>query len=113
MANSLAVGSQAVAGLGTFVNTIVTAGMYTVEVKTTLPASSGVQIVLKQNASTLITVGGTTDDPTPTQQSIGAMTSVNAAAGDTISVVLSSANAVDSIPNAVKSVVNLFQGFGG
>lgn len=111
MANDLQLNtSTPVAGLGTFVYTTTTTGMYTVDCQSTLPLSSALQIVLKQNSTTLLTSGGASTNPTPTQQSIGARTQVQATAGDTISVVLSSANAVDAFPNSVKSTVNLFQG---
>lgn len=121
MANSLQMNlANPVSGLGTFQYTVLTAGPVTVECKSTLPwspagsaqQSSNVSIVIKQNASALVTVGGDVKDPTPTQGSIGAATSFQAAVNDVISVVLASSNAIDSIPNNVKSTINLFQGIG-
>ncbi len=112
MANSLQVNqSGSIAGLGTFSFTVVTAGPYTIACNSTVPPSSGLQIVLNQNSTPLVTVGGVSTDPTPTQQSIGTSARVNALVGDVISAVLSSANAVDNFPNSVKSVINLYQGF--
>jgi hypothetical protein len=127
MANSLSLGAQSVAGLGTFSYTVVTAGLYTLSCKTTLPyeqgtynnssvtpsVASAVQIVLSQtgSVSSSVTVGGSSQNPTPTQPSIGTSIRVNAAAGDVLSAVLSSANAIDSVPNMVKSNINLYQGY--
>jgi len=124
MANSLGLNSNAVAGLGTFAYTVVTPGMYSLNVQSTLPYESGtyndssvvpsvasaLQIVIKQNASTLVTVGGAATNPTPTQPSLSAGFKIQAVAGDVLSVVLSSANAIDNQPNSVKSNINLFLG---
>lgn len=127
MANSLALGAQSVVGLGTFSYTVVTAGLYTLGCKSTLPyeqgtynnssvtpgVASALQIVLSQtgSVSSSVTIGGAATNPTPTQPSIGTNLRINAAAGDVLSVVLSSANAIDSVPNNVKSAVNLYQGY--
>lgn len=102
--------SNPVAGLGTSTYNVLTAGVYFVEVKSTIPLASALQIVINQNGSPIVTSGGTATDPTPTQESIGAACSIQCAAADVITVVLSSANAVDGLPNAVKSIVNLYQG---
>lgn len=125
--NSLSLGSSAVAGLGTFSFTVVTAGLYTLACNSTLPYTSGtsvnsqgpqpvdsnLQIVLSQTGSTSasVTIGGATANPTPSQPSMGTSIRVNAAAGDVLSVVLSSTAAIDSVPNNVKSAVNLYQGY--
>lgn len=112
MANTLLMNSgNAVEGLGTQTYTIVNAGITQVGIQTTLPLGSGVQIVINQNGSPLFTIGGAANDPTVTQPSIGGSVSFQAAAGDSLTVVLTSANAVDKIPNAVKSTITLFQGF--
>lgn len=127
MANSLSLGAQSVAGLGTFSYTVVTAGLYTITCKSTLPyeqgtfnnssvtpsVASALQIVLSQtgSASNSVTVGGAATNPTPTQPSIGTSIRINAAAGDVLSAVLSSANAIDVVPNNVKSNINLYQGY--
>lgn len=111
MSNSLQANiSQPVAGLGDFTFTIVTAGIYTVQVKTTLPLASAVSIVIKKNSSALVTVGGADANPTPTQQSIGASTSAAFAAADVVHVVLASSAVADNVPNNVKSIVNIFLG---
>lgn len=111
MANDLQVDtSTPVAGLGTFVYTTTVTGIYTLDCQSTLPNNSALQIVLKKNSSTLITAGGATANPTPTQPTLGARTQIQCTAGDTVSVVLSSANNIDTQPNSVKSMVNLFFG---
>lgn len=127
MANSLSLSANEVAGLGTFSYTVPVggAGLYTLGCQSTLPyeqgtfnnssvtpsVASALQIVLKQNASALVTIGGSAANPTPTQPAMGTSVRIQAVDGDVLSVVLSSANSIDSQPNAVKSVVNLYQGY--
>lgn len=101
--------SNPVAGLGTFQATIVNPGEYTVEVESTLPSGSGLQIVVNQNASPVLTIGGVSTNPTPTQKSLGSSVRLQCVAADVVSVELSSSNSVDSLPNSVKSIVNLYQ----
>lgn len=102
--------SMPVAGLQTATYTVPVASYYTVSVQSTLPQGSGLQTVISLNGSPQVTVGGASNNPTPTQPSMGTSARLNCAAADVISVVLSSSNAVDSLPNAVKSMINLFQG---
>jgi hypothetical protein len=101
--------SQSVAGLQTVTWTAAAAGPITVQCESTIPLASALQIVINQNGSPVVTSGGSATNPTPTQQSLGAQANISCAASDVITVVLSSANAVDALPNAVKSVVSLFQ----
>lgn len=125
MANSLQLNTSTVfAGLGTSTFTVITAGLYTVQFKATLPylaagspgnstvtsGGSALQVVINQNGSPVLTAGGASTNPTPTQPSLGGSVVISAAASDVITVVLSSANAVDALPNAVKTIINLFQG---
>ena len=98
------------AGLGTYTCTLLAAGPYTIEVKSTIPLASGLQIELKQNSTSLVTVGGSSTNPSASQGSIGAGAVIQAAANDTVSVILTSSNAVDSVPNNVKTSVNVFLG---
>lgn len=102
--------SAAVAGLGTTTFNVVSAGEYKVECKSFIPLNSALQIIIKLNGSAQVTVGGAAANPTPTQQIMSAGAILLCAASDVITVVLSSANAVDNVPNSVKSVINLFQG---
>lgn len=73
-----------------------------------VPAASGVSVVLKQNSTVLATFAF----PSPTQQIMGGSAVVNAAASDTISVVIASNSAADAALNGVKSILNLFAGVG-
>lgn len=127
MANSLSLGANEVAGLGTFTYTIVTSGLYTLGCQSTLPfeqgtynnssvtpsVASALQIVLSQTGSATqsITIGGAATNPTPTQPAMGTSGRFQCVAGDTLNVALTSANAIDAQPNAVKSIVNLYQGY--
>jgi hypothetical protein len=119
-----AVASTVVAGLGTQTFNITVAGPYTCAFNFTIPyvpagssanssstvGQSGLQVVVNQNGTPLLTVGGSSTNPTPTQPELGSSVTFQAALNDVITVVLSSANAVDSAPNAVKGVINLFAG---
>lgn len=109
-ANSLQVNTaNVVAGLGTFSYTVTQDGMYTVQVKSTLPENSQLEIQVKLNSDVLSDNGGATDDPTPTQKLEGSGASFYAVAGDVVSVVLSSSvPEIDSY--GVKSTINFFNG---
>jgi hypothetical protein len=125
--NSLSLGANEVAGLGTFTYNIVTSGLYTLGCQSTLPyeqgtfnnssvtpgVASALQMVLSQtgSASVSITIGGSATNPTPTQPAMGTSGRFQCVAGDTLNVALTSANSIDSQPNAVKSIVNLYQGY--
>lgn len=112
MANSLqATLSQPVAGLGDFTFTVVDAGDYTVRVKTTIPLNSELELEILLNSDSKFDTGGEDDDPSPTQQSMGGSATFAADAGDVIHVVLSSSADSDNLPNAVKSVIDIYQGF--
>lgn len=102
--------SSPVAGLGTSTYNVVTAGMYTVAVQSTLPLASALQIVINLNASPVVTIGGSSTNPTPTQPSMGTSARILCAASDVITVVLSSSHSIDTQPNSVKSTINLYQG---
>lgn len=124
--NSLQLNSSTpFAGLGTATFNVLTAGLYTVDCQSTIPYNasgnslrtdqtspfaSALQIVINLNGGPVLTVGGASTNPTPTQPSLGGRTVILCAASDVITVVLSSANAVDATPNAVKSIINVFQG---
>ncbi len=70
------------------------------------PVASELEVQIKQNSTVLATYGV----PTPTQPIMGGSAQVYAAANDVLSVVFSSLSAVDAAPNAVKSIINLYQG---
>lgn len=71
-----------------------------------VPAASGLTVVLKKNSTTLATFAF----PSPTQPSMGGSVVTSCSAADTLSVVLSSTSTADAALNAVKTIVNLFQG---
>lgn len=78
----------------------VTAGSYGV------PAISGLNIVLKNNSTVL----GSFGFPSPTQPIMGGSATVSCSANDVLSVVMTSLSSADNNLNAVKTIVNLFQG---
>jgi hypothetical protein len=73
-----------------------------------VPAISGLNIVINQNSTVLARYGF----PSPTQPIMGGSVVISATAGDVIAVVFSSQSTADAAPNAVKSIVNLYQGIG-
>lgn len=99
-------------GMGGYLYTVTATGSYTVRVKSTMLAGSGLRIRLQKNNVTIVTSGGSTDSPTPTQTSLGAEFTQTCVATDTLSVVLDSSVAQDSLPNSVKSTINLFSNEG-
>jgi hypothetical protein len=70
------------------------------------PAVSGLDVVLKQGSTVLARYGF----PSPTQPIMGGSVVINASASDVLSVVLSSLSSADNALNAVKTIVNLYQG---
>ncbi len=71
-----------------------------------VPATSGLDVVIK-NGSTVL---GRWGNPSPTQQILGGSLFIQATAADVLTFVLSSLSDADAALNAVKTVVNLFQG---
>lgn len=98
-------------GLGTFSITVPVAGDYTLECKATLLPPSGLQIVLSQTGSVSdsVTIGGTATNPSASQQSLGTSTQFECAAGDVLSVALTSSAAADQLANSVKGIINVFR----
>lgn len=95
-------------GIGTASVVVPNAGTYVVESKSTIPTSvagssaSSLVSTIKLNASTILaSVAGA-------QGARSVVTGV--AAGDTLSVVYTSAAAVDNALNAIKSVISIYQG---
>ncbi len=77
-----------------------TAGSYGV------PEISGLDVVLKQNSTVLARYGF----PGPTQPIMGGSVIVQASAADVLTFVASSLSGADNALNAVKSIINLYQG---
>lgn len=122
MANGLQLNtSTVVGGLATQTFTVATAGYYTVEVNYDIPyrpagssensastvGGSSLQVLVKLNSTTKLTLSS----PAPTQPKLTGSVLILAAAADVITVVPSSADADDIGLNAIKGVVNLYQGF--
>lgn len=118
--------STPVAGLGTQTFTVVDAGYYTCAVNFTIPYVTGTSDDSDTAADSpfasalsivvnLDTGGGpvaklTLSSPSPTQPMMGGSVRMLCAAGDVITVVLSSSAASDNARNAVKGIINLYQG---
>jgi hypothetical protein len=116
--------SVPVVGLGTQTLNIPTAGLYTASCRYTIPyraagtsydsaslvGQSSLQILIKLNGTTKLTLGGTATSPTPTQGSLGGSVILQCAADDVITFVPSSAAAVDNELNAIKGIINVFAG---
>lgn len=115
--------STVVAGLGTQTYTVpagTATQLYTLAVSFTIPyrpagtpgdstvttGASALQIVVNKNGSAALTLSG----PSPTQPLMGGSVRLSLAAADVVTVVLTSANAVDAVPNAVKGTINFYQG---
>ncbi len=119
--------STVVGGLGTQTYTVpagVATQLYTCAVSFTIPyraagtsyysdsivGQSALSIVVNKNGSPVLTVGADAANPTPTQPTLGGSVQMSLAAGDVVTVVLTSANAVDAGLNAVKGTINFYQG---
>jgi hypothetical protein len=101
--------AQPFTGLGTWTFTVPSAGQYTLACNATVPAGSGLQIVLAQSgsASTSVTISVTGQ----TQPSIGTSYRFTCATSDVLTATLTSSNSVDSAANAIKGTLNLYSGY--
>lgn len=79
---------------------VITAGSFGV------PAMSGLTVQLKNNSTVLARYG----NPSPTQPVMGGSVSVACAANDVLTFVAASLSDADNALNAVKSIVNIYQG---
>lgn len=119
--------STVVAGLGTQTYTVPAGAatqLYTCAVNFTIPyrpagssadssslvGQSSLQIVVNKNGSPALTLGGAATNPTPTQPSLAGSVQMSLAAADIVTVVLSSAAAVDNVANAIKGTINFYAG---
>ncbi len=71
-----------------------------------VPAMSGLDVVIKQGSTVLASYG----NPSPTQPIMGGSVIIGATAADVLTIVFSSLSSADAGLNAVKSIVNLYQG---
>lgn len=123
--NSLSVvSSTPVVGLATQTFNVTTTGLYTVQVKYWVPyqaagssadssvttGGSALQVLVKLDVTTKLTIGGLGTDPTPTQPYVSGSVLISATAGQAITVVPSSAAAADNGLNAVKGIINIYAG---
>jgi hypothetical protein len=98
--------SKSVASLDTYNQTIVTAAPYVVSVSFTEIPPSGLTVAIQQNSSQKSTATVLANS----QETLNQQVILNCASGDVISVVVSSANAVDYNPGALKGIINIRQG---
>ncbi len=102
-------------------------GIYTVQVKYWVPyqaagssnsssvttGGSSLQVLVKLDSTTKLTIGGVAGDPTPTQPYVSGSVQISATVGQVIKVIPSSSAAVDNQLNSVKGIINIFAGEGG
>lgn len=69
-------------------------------------AGSGLKLQIKNGSTVLLTLS----NPSPSQPLVGGKVITQCTAADVITVVTSSLASVDALPNAVKGVLNIFQG---
>ncbi len=107
-------------GLATQTYNVPATGLYTVQVQCTIPyqaagssndssvttGGSSLQILVKLDATTKLTLSS----PTPTQPSLSGAVTFQATAAQVITIVPSSAAAVDNQLNSVKGIINIFAG---
>lgn len=107
MANILLLNQPFVSvGLGTSTFTVPSTGVYYVSVQSTETPPTSLSIVVNQNGSPIYTAPVIT----PTQSALQLKTSFPATAADVITVVLSSAAAIDNQLNTLKTTVALGNG---
>lgn len=93
-------------GIETKTFTIPTTGLYTVRVEYTVVPPSSLVVLVKNGASTVFTA----PTLTPTQSELRFSVTLLCTAADVITVVPSSAAAVDNLLNSVKSIVSIANG---
>lgn len=81
---------------------------YSVTTTGSFGTASGLVVKVKKNSTVLMTLS----QPTPTQPSLSGSVSFAATAGDSVTVVLSSLADADQALNAVKGIINIYQGVG-
>lgn len=99
-------GNKTVEGLGTFIYTTTVTAFHVASIRVSIPAGSGLSVLIKQNASTK----ATSTAPTANSVEVDLSVELDITSGDTISFVLSSSTAVDQTPNVLKSTLNVHLG---
>lgn len=93
-------------GLGTMTFTIPADGLYNVTYQTAETPPSSLAVVVKNNGATKFTAPALGSTQSAMQFKFG----FTASAADVITVVMSSAAAVDNLLNSVKSIISIGQG---
>lgn len=102
MARPLA-GSQVVSGLDTYTFTVTIAGPHFVSATSTDVPLSGVQLVVNLNGSPV----ATSPAVATSKQAVSVKAAMNCAVNDVITVVISSATALDALTNNIKTTILL------
>lgn len=97
---------KVICGLDTYNYTIVNAGMHVASINLTEQPPSGMSILIQQNGSTKASFSA----PAASQNHIDLKVTMNCAANDIISFVLSSSNAGDQQLNSIKGILIVHQG---
>lgn len=92
--------------LDTYNHTAASTSIYGVDVKLSEVPASGISIVVQLNGSTK----ATSTAPSATQNHIELHTTLNCTATDVISVIISSANAIDKQLNTVQGIIAITRG---
>lgn len=93
--------STVLCGTGTVQHVAASTALYMVSIRTSLPAGSGLSVLISQNGSTIVSSAA----PTASQLELDLQTVINCTANDTLAVVLSSSAAADAGLNVLKSVI--------
>lgn len=93
-------------GLGTWTVTVPSAGLYHASAFITLTPPTGVSVLIEQNSTTIISTGAL--NPNATEYNLDCF--IKAAAGDVISIVVSTANTPDPSVTTIKGVFNVHAG---
>lgn len=93
-------------GLGTWTMTVSAAGLYHASAFVNLVPPTGVSVAINQNGTNIITTG--TLNPNATEYNLDCF--IEAAAGDVINMVVSTANTPDLSVSTIKSIFNLRAG---
>jgi hypothetical protein len=103
-----AMAQNVVSGLSNDTYKVDTAGVYTLNIKTTCIQPSGLVITLSQTGSTSASVTSATTSPLEDHVEVNGK--FNCASGDILHVVVTSSAPVDQPPNLIKTTINLKQG---
>lgn len=95
-------------GLITERHQVVTAGMFTIQARSTVQQGSALVITLAQTGSQTVSVS--TPTTSPVEESVSIQSSFNCASGDILTVTTSSSAPADQPPNMIQTVISLRAG---